>query len=296
MTRNGDLSGQVAVVTGAARGLGLLLARSLARRGARVALLGLEPEELAAAAQSCGPDAAHWTVDVTDDAAMHATAAEVAARFGRIDLVVANAGIATGGPVQYSDAATFARVVEVNLLGSVTTARAFVPALRETKGHFFQVASLAALCAAPMMAAYCASKAGVEAFAHSLRAELAPHGVTVGIGYLSWTDTDMVRGADQDAALRDMRASLPFPANRTYPLEPTAERLARGIVRRSPHVYGQAWLPALQAARAVVPTVVTRFARRRLAEFEDRWLAAGANTRLVGAGGAAAERSVGGAG
>ncbi|WP_033423877.1 SDR family oxidoreductase [Actinomadura flavalba] len=285
-----DVSGRVAVVTGAARGLGLLMARRLTERGMRVALLGLEPDELAQAAKECGPGARAWTVDVTDQDALHAVAAEVVAHYGRVDAVVANAGIATGGPVEHSDPRTFARVIEVNLLGSVNTARAFLPALRGTRGHFYQVASLAALCAAPMMAAYCASKSGVEAFAHSLRAEVAHHGVTVGIGYLSWTDTDMVRGADRDAALRDMRASLPFPSNRTYALEPTVDRLVDGLVRRRPHVYGQRWLPAMQAFRAAVPAVVTRHSRSRLGEYERRWLAAGADTSLVGAGGAAAEK------
>ncbi|MFA1546440.1 SDR family oxidoreductase [Actinomadura chokoriensis] len=279
----------MAVVTGAARGLGALLARKLADRGMKVALLGLEPEELAKAAAACGPDARHWEVDVTDDAALAQAASDIRAAYGRVDIVIANAGIATGGPVEYSDPRTFNRVIEVNLLGSVATARAFLPALRESRGYFFQVASLAALCPAPMMAAYCASKSGVEAFAHSLRAEVAHHGVRVGVGYLSWTDTDMVRGADQDAALAEMRAKLPFPSNRTYPLEPTVDRLVAGIVRRHAHVYGQPWLPFLQAVRGFVPAVLTRHARRRLAGAEDRWLAAGGSTRLVGAGGAANE-------
>ena len=285
----GTDDGRVAVVTGAARGLGALLARRLADRGMRVALLGLEPDELAAAAAACGPDARYWEVDVTDDAALARAAAEINGVYGRVDIVVANAGIATGGPVEYSDPRTFSRVIEVNLLGSVATARAFLPALRASKGYFFQVASLAALCSAPMMAAYSASKSGVEAFAHSLRAEVAHHGVGVGVGYLSWTDTDMVRGADQDAALADMRAKLPFPTNRTYPLEPTVDRLVAGIVRRRAHVYGQRWLPLLQAVRGFVPATVTRHARRHLADAETRWLAAGADTRLVGAGGAANE-------
>ncbi|MBA9002433.1 SDR family oxidoreductase [Thermomonospora cellulosilytica] len=281
-------AGQVVVVTGAARGLGALIARRLAARGATLALLGLEPEELAGVAESCGRDAGWWEVDVTDDEAMARAAAEVVERYGRVDVVVANAGIATGGPVQYSDPRTFAKVIEVNLLGSVATARAFVPALRESRGYFFQVASLAALCAAPMMAAYCASKSGVEAFAHCLRAELAPHGVGVGVGYLSWTDTDMVRGADENEVLREMRAGLPFPAGRTYPLEPTVDRLVDGIVRRRAHVYGQRWIPAMQLVRGFVPAVVTRHARRVMADFERRWLAAGAPSALVGAGGAAA--------
>jgi NAD(P)-dependent dehydrogenase (short-subunit alcohol dehydrogenase family) len=285
----GTNDGRVAVVTGAARGLGALLARGLAGRGMRVALLGLEPDELAETAAACGPDARHWEVDVTDDAALARVAAEIKSVYGRIDIVIANAGIATGGPVEYSDPRTFNRVIEVNLLGSVATARAFLPALRESKGYFFQVASLAALCPAPMMAAYCASKSGVEAFAHSLRAEVAHHGVGVGIGYLSWTDTDMVRGADQDAALAEMRAKLPFPTNRTYPLEPTVDRLVAGILRRRAHVYGQRWLPFLQAVRGFVPATVTRHARRHLAGAESQWLAGGADTRLVGAGGAANE-------
>jgi NAD(P)-dependent dehydrogenase (short-subunit alcohol dehydrogenase family) len=291
MRRTRDLAGQVVVVTGAARGIGALLARRLADRDARVALLGLEPDELAGVCAACGPRARWWEADVTDEHALADVAAAVCAAYGRIDVVVANAGIAIGGPFLHTDASMFARVVEVNLLGSAATARAFLPALRQSRGYLLQVASLAALTPAPMMAAYCASKSGVEAFAHALRAEEAHHGVGVGVAYLSWTDTDMTRGADENAALRDMREGLPFPAGRINPLGPAVDALVSGIAGRAPRVYGQRWLPPVLLARGIVPPIVARLAARAVPEVESRWLAAGSGTPAVGAGGAADARA-----
>jgi len=291
MRRVRDVAGQVVVVTGAARGLGALVATRLAARGARVALLGLEPGELAGVSARCGPHSRWWEVDVTDERALADVAAAVRDAYDRVDVVVANAGIAIGGPFIHSDARAFTRVIEVNLLGSVATARAFLPALLESKGYLLQVASLAALVPAPMMAAYCTSKSGVEAFADVVRGEVAHHGVQVGVAYLSWTDTDMVRGADENPALREMRAGLPFPMGRTYPLGPAADALVHGIARRAPRVYGQRWLPPLQLARGILPLAVARFGARTAAEIESRWLATGAGTRPVGAGGAADTRT-----
>ncbi|MFJ6213397.1 SDR family oxidoreductase [Streptomyces sp. NPDC092296] len=288
-------SAQVAVVTGAARGVGALLARKLAERGALVALValvGLEPAELAEAAAACGPGAGHWEADVTDLAALTEATRAIQDRYGRIDTVAANAGIAIGGPLLDSDHAAFSRVVEVNLLGSVATARAFLPALTAPRGYLLQIASLAAITPAPLMTAYCAGKSGVEAFAHCLRAETAHQGVRVGVGYLSWTDTDMVRGADEDEVLRELRTRLPWPVGRTYPLEPAVDRLVAGIARRSPHVYAQWWLRGMQAVRGGLPSVIGRFGPREIGRLEPR-LKATAATRLgpVGAGGAADSRA-----
>ncbi|MEN3586442.1 SDR family oxidoreductase [Streptomyces sp. ZYX-F-203] len=284
----GALAGRVAVVTGAARGVGAASARALAARGARLALLGLEPEELERVSARLPGQSAHWHVDVTDHEAMDAVATSVRERFGRVDVVVANAGVAVGGPFADSDPDVWRRVIEVNLIGSAVTARAFLPALLAQRGYLLQIASLAAIVPAPMMTAYCASKAGVEAYAHSLRAEVGHRGVGVGIGYLSWTDTDMVRGADENARLRESRRRLPWPAGKTYPLEPAVERLVKGIERRSTHVYGQWWLRGLQAARGALPVIVAEGGRREMRRFADR--PAGPPTGLVGAGGAADER------
>jgi NAD(P)-dependent dehydrogenase (short-subunit alcohol dehydrogenase family) len=286
MSRKWDLTGKVVVVTGAARGVGAALAEALFARGARLALLGLEPELLAQVAAPFGDRAAHWEVDVTDGPALARAAEEAVRRFGRIDAVVANAGIAVGGPFALSEPATFNRVLEVNLLGSIATARAFLPALTDSRGYLLQIASLAAMTPAPMMAAYCASKSGVEAFAHCLRVEVAGDGVGVGVGYLSWTDTDMVRGAYSNEGLEKMRGSMPYPLNRTYPVGPAAERLAEGIARRAPHVYGQGWVRLLQPLRWTVPGLVGRFGPARIARYREE-IASGLDTTLVGAGGAA---------
>ncbi|WP_190021647.1 SDR family oxidoreductase [Streptomyces hiroshimensis] len=283
-----SLEGQVAVVTGAARGVGEQLARKLSARGVRIALVGLEPDRLARVASSLHEDAAHWHADVTDQAAMEQVAREVKARFGKADIVVANAGVAAGGPFAASDFASWRRVVEVNLVGSAVTGRAFLPLLAESRGYLLQVASLAAMAPAPMMSAYCASKAGVEAYAHCLRGEVAHKGVRVGVAYLSWTDTDMVRGADEHEVMREMRQRLPWPANRTYPLGPAADRLVDGIERRSAHVYGQGWLRLLQGARGWLPGVLALGAQREMRRFEPG--IAGMRAGLVGAGGAADEK------
>lgn len=280
------LQDRVAVVTGAARGLGEGIARCLAQRGARIALLGLEEDALARVAASLPATAKHWAVDVTDDDAMRRVADEVRQSLGSPSVVVANAGMAEGGPFSESDPALWRRVIEVNLIGSAITLRAFLPSLVATHGYYLQIASLASMAAAPMMSAYCASKAGVESFVHAMRAELAPQGVGVGIAYLNWMDTDMIRDADQHAVLRELRAHMPKPARKVYPVDIVAARLEAAVERRSSAVYFPAWLRTVQVVRAGLPGMVARLARRELTR--SSFTATGP----LGAGGrAAAERS-----
>ncbi|OEU87021.1 short-chain dehydrogenase [Streptomyces abyssalis] len=289
MSGRRNLEGQVAVVTGAARGVGELLARKLSARGAKVALIGLEPDELKKVSESLRTESEYWHGDVTDHEAMTRIAGEVGERFGKVDVVVANAGVASGGPFVDSDPVSWRRVIEVNLIGGAVTGRAFLPRLIASRGYFLQIASLAAITPAPMMSAYCSSKSGVEAFAHCLGAEVGHKGVRVGVGYLSWTDTDMVRGADEDEVMRDLRKRLPWPANRTYPLGPAVDRIVAGIERRSRHVYGQWWLRGMQGIRGYLPPVIGTVGQREMRRFEPRLAETGTRTGLVGAGGAADE-------
>ncbi|WP_081238932.1 SDR family oxidoreductase [Streptomyces viridosporus] len=258
------LRGRTAVVTGAARGLGAAIARELSARGARVALLGREERTLRRVQRSLPGVCECWEADVTDDRGLARAGEDVRARLGPPSVVVANAGIAEGGPFAESDPAVWRRVVEVNLIGSAATARTFIGDLLDTSGYFLQVASLASIGAAPMMSAYCASKAGVESFAHALRAEVAHRRVGVGIAYINWTDTDMVRDVDEYAVLRELRGHMPPPARRVYSVEHVAGRLVTAIERRRPSVYVPGWLRSAQLVRAAMPSVVTMLSRREL--------------------------------
>ncbi|MGB8650364.1 MAG: SDR family oxidoreductase [Mycobacteriales bacterium] len=261
------MSGQVVVITGAGRGLGAGMARGLAAKGARIALLDRDAGLLADVEKDC-PGARSWTVDVTDAARLTEVAAEVGAHFGGVDVVVANAGIGTGAPFLLADPVEYERVLEVNLMGSVRTVRAFLPMVVERRGHVLQIASLAAFTPAPIMSAYCASKAGVESFAHCLRGELAHHGVTVGVAYLGFTDTDMVREADSDPVLAAMRSSLPKPFGGTSPAGPAIARLVKGIEGRKAHVYGQPWLRVVPFLRGALPVLSARAGATKMPEAE----------------------------
>ncbi|MGI5430195.1 SDR family oxidoreductase [Streptomyces sp. CA-179760] len=273
------------VVTGAARGVGAALADALARKGARLALLDHDEAALEATAAALPDAPLALCVDVTDGTALAEAAEVVRGRLGPVSVVVANAGIAEGGPFTQGDPATWQRVIDVNLTGSAKTAAAFLPDLLQTAGYHLQIASLASIGAAPMMSAYCASKAGVEAFTHTLRAEVAHHGVAVGIAYLSWTDTDMIHDADRYPALRELRTHMPPPLGRVHPTEDVAARLARAVEQRRTAVYIPAWLRVLQLGRAAIPPLVLRRTRHVLPrlEAEDTLHATG----LLGAGGRA---------
>ncbi|MFM9552412.1 SDR family oxidoreductase [Streptomyces caniscabiei] len=257
------------VVTGAARGIGAALAHRLARRGARLALLDHDgPAVEATAAALPGPTLA-LRVDITDSEALDEAAATIRGRLGPPSVVVANAGVAEGGPFAASDPATWRRIIDVNLIGSAQTARTFLPDLTRTAGYHLQIASLASIGAAPMMSAYCASKSGVEAFAHTLRAETAHHGVAVGIAYLGWTDTELIRDADRYTAVRELRTHMPPPARHVQPVDTVAARLAHAVERRRTAVYIPRWIRLTQLARAAIPPLVLRATRRALPRLES---------------------------
>ena len=187
-----DVRGRRVLITGAARGIGAESARRLAGRGARLALVGVEPDRLEALAAELGGGATWHEADVRDTAAVHSAVDAAAERFGGIDVVMANAGIATIGTVKTIDPDAFERQVDVNLLGVWRTARAALPHVTRPRGYLLNVASLAAALHAPLMASYSATKAGVEAFSDSLRLELTGTGVHVGVAYFGEIDTDMV--------------------------------------------------------------------------------------------------------
>ncbi|MYX93793.1 SDR family NAD(P)-dependent oxidoreductase [Streptomyces sp. SID486] len=279
------LRGRVAVVTGAARGVGQALAERLSRMGLRVALVGREEETLRRAAASLPSPSMCVEADVTDRTALDRAARQVADRFGPASVLVANAGIAAGGPFSRTPAELWQRVIDVNLIGSANTVRAFLPQLALTHGYFLQIASTAAFGSAPMMSAYCASKAGAEAFAQALRGEVEPDGIAVGIAYLHWTGTDMISGIDDHPVLRALRQNQPWFARRVHSPAQVADWLTTGIIHRAHHVYAPPWLRWCQPLRPLFPALVTRTTRRELRARSRTELAT--DTGVLGAGGRA---------
>jgi len=254
------LTGRVVLITGAARGIGAETARRLSKRGAKLSLVGLEPELLERLAGELGREAAWFEADVTDWDAMQRAVDGTVERFGGIDVVIANAGVAPVGTVATIDPAAFERTIEVNLLGVWRTIRTALPHVIERRGYVLPIASLAAAMHAPMMAPYSASKAGVEAFADSLRGEMiAGHtGVRVGCGYFSFIDTDMVRDAFKHPASRRAREGRSGPFATVTPLPKAIDAIERGIERRARWVYAPRWVPAMLAARGVLGPMLDR--------------------------------------
>jgi NAD(P)-dependent dehydrogenase (short-subunit alcohol dehydrogenase family) len=289
--------GKTVLITGAARGLGAETARRVAARGANVALVGLEPEELERVAAQCGANAAWFECDVTDTEALERAVQGTVERFGGIDVVMANAGIAPVGMVRSTDPAAFERTIEINLLGVWRTVRAALPHVIDSQGYVLVIASLAAAMHGPGMAAYSASKAGAEAFADSLRVEMKSHGVDVGVGYFSFIDTDMVRGGDAHPAIGHLRKEAPWPFRRTYPLSQAGKGIADGIEQRRRWVVVPAWGRALLVLRTALAPLVDRGSYDTAAEadalfmkdVEERGIQAASSA--VGVGGVAAQKA-----
>ncbi len=261
------VAGKTALVTGAARGIGEAVARELAARGARVSLVGLEPERLEAVATDLGSDHVWFEADITDPDSLDAAVTGTVEALGGIDILVANAGIASFGTVATIDPDAFARTIEINLVGQFRTVRAALPAIRERRGFILITASLASFAHLPGMSAYCASKAGVEAFANSLRAEVGFQGVGVCTAHPSWIDTDMVRETDADLGdLAEMRGSAPGFLGGTVPVDECARQLADAIDRRAGRICVPRSAMVVQWLRSAIGgPVAARVMRRRAA-------------------------------
>jgi NAD(P)-dependent dehydrogenase (short-subunit alcohol dehydrogenase family) len=233
-----QLDGKVVLITGGGRGIGAAVAGELARRGAVPVLADVDKDALAEAAAAIGGDVLTVVADVSDYASCEAAVAAALDKHGRLDAVWANAGIGAGGPVQLTSAEVWARVIQVNLVGAHNTVKAALTPVIEARGHVMFTASLASFVHPPGVSAYAASKAGVEALADALRAEVAHEGVTVGVLHPTWFATDLVReGDEQMQAFRRLRESMRPPFAKTYPLDAIVGPVADAFAERTDRVF-----------------------------------------------------------
>ncbi|PZF91253.1 SDR family oxidoreductase [Micromonospora deserti] len=184
MTNNNTLDNRVAVVTGATSGIGAATARRLAAEGAKVALLGRREDRLKDLAGEIGPAALPVAVDVSDREALTAAAPRIRAELGRVDLVVANAGVMLAAPFETAEVAEWDQMVGVNINGLLYTGRAFIDDLLAAAAEgrpadLVHVGSIGGHLVFPTYGVYTATKAAVAHLTRNLRAELGPRGVRV---------------------------------------------------------------------------------------------------------------------
>ena len=262
------IDGRTVLITGAARGIGAETAVRLHGRGAIVALVGLEAERLEELAGRIGDRALWHEADVTDAGALADAAAVTSERFGGIDVAVANAGVHWSGAVAGTPLERLEREIEINLLGVLRTVHAVLPQIIERRGYVLNVASLAAASHAPLMGAYAASKAGVEALTDSLRVELAATGARAGCAYFGVIDTDMVKDAYAHPAIQGVLPLLPAFVRRPAKLSRAVDAIEAGIERRSARVWAPRYVGPALALRGLLQPLTELHARRspRLAE------------------------------
>jgi NAD(P)-dependent dehydrogenase (short-subunit alcohol dehydrogenase family) len=253
-----DVNGRTVFITGAARGIGAETARRLHRKGANVALVGLEPERLGALAAELGDRAAAFEADVTDYEALERAVAATVQRFGAIDVGVANAGIAYTGPLATAPMEQVERTLAVNFLGVWRTDRALLAQITERKGYLLNIASLAAVSHAPMMGPYTAAKAGVEALTDALRLETAPSGARVGCAYFGFIDTDLVRASFNQPSAQAMTGRLPGFMRNPAPLSKAIDAIERGIEKRTDRLWAPRWVGTMLLLRGLLQPLTER--------------------------------------
>ncbi|MBL8334815.1 MAG: SDR family NAD(P)-dependent oxidoreductase [Rubrivivax sp.] len=240
-----DTRGRVAVVTGAAGGIGAALADALSARGCHLSLVDLRPEGLQATAERArarGVTVGTTCCDLSDPASVARVLADVKATHGRAAILVNNAGVALGGRFEQVAADDFDWLMRINFHAVVNLTRAFLPLLRaEPSAQIVNISSIFGIVAPPGQSAYCAAKFAVRGFSESLRHELEAEGASVGMtlvhpGGVKTGIADAAR-LPQGADAAEVAARLALARRAlVMPPEQAAARILQAIERREPRV------------------------------------------------------------
>jgi 2-deoxy-D-gluconate 3-dehydrogenase len=213
-----DLTGKVAIVTGGNTGLGLGMAQGLAAAGASIVIAdrnGDNSQEAKTALEREGRRAVSVTTDVTDRAQVQAMVDTALDAFGRIDILINNAGIGLGGPPAELSLDDWQKVIDINLTAPFSCAQAVYPALKKAGGgKIVNIASILAQLATPGGASYAASKGGILNMTRSLAIAWAPDNIQVNAILPGWIDTDLTRNARERRPDLNDRVLSRVPAGR----------------------------------------------------------------------------------
>ncbi|MFD5179788.1 SDR family NAD(P)-dependent oxidoreductase [Nocardia sp. NPDC058379] len=260
-----DFNGKVAVVTGAASGIGRALAVELTGRGARLAISDVDAAGLARTAELCGGAPHQQILDVADRAAVHAYADAVAATFGTVNLVINNAGITKFGTVDETPYADLEAVMDVDFWGVVHGTKAFLPHLIASgDGHVVNISSVFGLFGVPTQSSYNAAKFAVRGYTEALSQEMliSGHPVAVTCVHPGGVRTGIVASATSSVGT-DMTALRTLFTEKLTPTSPesAAQTILRGVLARKPRVLiGYDAVAMDTAVRLLGPTYQRLFA------------------------------------
>lgn len=258
-----QLDGKVGLVTGASSGIGRAVAEELARRGARVALLARREERLAEVVRGLGDAALALTADVTVEGDLERAVEAARGRFGRLDIVLANAGFGVGRPLERLRVEDFRRQFETNVFGVLRTLYATLEELTASGGTFAISGSAAGYLSTPGSVAYAMSKFAVRALAEGVRAELAPRGIAVTLLTVGFVDSEIRRVDNQGRFRPEWRDTVPRWLSMRS--EVAARKIVDAIVRRRREAVITLHARLLVAAARHLPRTTALFLARAAA-------------------------------
>jgi NAD(P)-dependent dehydrogenase (short-subunit alcohol dehydrogenase family) len=255
-----DVRSKVVVITGGTGGLGSATARELIGRGAKVALVDIDPETPRIAEQMSSDSAVGAVADVRDRASLDLAVAEVVDHFGRIDVAIANAGILSrAATLRTASSSSIESLLAVNVTGVINTVQATLEQVIAHRGQVVLISSVFAFLNGMGTIPYAMSKAAVEQLGRGLRVELADHGVSTTIAYYSLLNTPMIEhGVDADPVVVELLASLPRPMLKRLDPAAAARGLADGLGRRAPRIMAPARWQPLSALRGLLSPAMDR--------------------------------------
>ena len=267
MTRQAyDLHGKVVLITGGTGGIGSATASELIRRGAKVALVDVDPQTPQIAARMSQHSAMGTIADVCVRSALDLAVADVVDRFGRVDIAIANAGILSrAATLRTMPTSSIESLLAVNVSGVINTIQAAMDQVIAHRGQFVLISSVFAFLNGMGTIPYAMSKSAVEQLGRGLRVELAAHGVSTTIAYFSLIETNMIkRGVDDDPVVDELLGALPRAFLKRLQPETAATAIANGLAHRSPRIMEPSrWKPISALRGLIAPAMDSHLARDR---------------------------------
>jgi NAD(P)-dependent dehydrogenase (short-subunit alcohol dehydrogenase family) len=261
-----DLAGKVVLITGGNGGIGAATARALLDRGASVAVLDVDPATPVRAGELHATRAFGWVADVRDRSSLEVGVARAVDRFGRLDVVIANAGLlAKAATLRNTPTADIETTLAVNVTGVANTVAAGLDHLIANSGQVVLISSVFAFINGMGTIPYAMSKAAVEQLGRGLRIELADHEVSVLTAYFSLVQTDMIaRGVDEDPMVLELLGTLPKAMLKRITPEQAAASIVDGLEARSSSVIRPSLWRTVSALRGLLgPVLDARFTKDR---------------------------------